>query len=52
MDNFEQRYNAIENANVVDYGAVGDGITDDTQAFIDALADGNGSVFVPAAIFT
>ena len=51
VDNFEQRYNSIENANVVDYGAVGDGITDDTQAFIDALADGNGSVFVPAGSF-
>lgn len=51
VDNFEQRYNAIENANVVDYGAVGDGVTDDTQAFLDALDDGNGSVFVPAGNF-
>lgn len=51
VDNIEQRYNAIENANVVDYGAVGDGETDDTQAFLDALADNNGSVFVPAGSF-
>ena len=50
-DNFQQRFNAIENASVVDYGAVGDGVTDDLQAFIDALADGNGSVFVPAGTF-
>lgn len=48
VDNIEQRYNSIENASVVDYGAIGDGTTDDTQAFIDALADNNGSVFVPA----
>jgi hypothetical protein len=26
-------------ANVINYGAIGDGVTDDTQAFIDALAD-------------
>ncbi|MCC6235497.1 MAG: hypothetical protein IT580_22865 [Verrucomicrobiales bacterium] len=27
-------------ANVLDYGAVGDGSTDDSQAFVDAIADG------------
>ncbi len=51
VDNIEQRYNAIENASVVDYGAIGDGTTDDTQAFIDALAANNGSVFVPAGSY-
>lgn len=46
-DNFQQRFNAIESASVVDYGAVGDGETDDTTAFTNALADNNGAVYVP-----
>lgn len=43
-------YAMIEGAsvNVLDYGAKGDGSTDDTAAFTAALADGN-VVFVPAS---
>lgn len=41
--------------NVVSYGAVGDGINDDTQAFLDALAvagsRGGGIVYVPQGRF-
>lgn len=37
-------------ANVMDFGAVGDGVTDDTQAFIDALA-AEYSVYVPAGTY-
>ena len=37
-------------ANIVDYGAVGDGTTDCTQAFKDAIAT-NKPVFVPAGRF-
>lgn len=40
-----------EYISVADYGAVGDGITDDTQAFKNALVAANGrSVFVPSGI--
>lgn len=38
-------------ANVRDYGAVGNNIADDTQAFIDALASGKGIVFVPKGAY-
>jgi len=41
--------------NVMDYGAVGTGGPDDTQAFIDALAaagaNGGGTVYIPAGIY-
>lgn len=33
------------------YGAVGDGSTDDTQAFIDALADCEGLLYIPAGTY-
>ena len=32
------------------FGAVGDGVTDDTQAFVDAIADGK-PVFIPEASY-
>lgn len=36
-------------ANVADFGAVGDGVADDSQAFLDAIASvDRGAVFVPA----
>ena len=34
-------------ANVIDFGAVGDGVTDDTQAFKDALGSGYKTVYAP-----
>ena len=40
--------------NVLDYGAIGDGVTSDSaaiQATIDAAALGNGSVYVPQGIY-
>lgn len=37
-----------EVANVLDYGALGDGTTDDTAAFNNALASGKSKVYVPA----
>lgn len=41
--------------NVRDYGAVGDGITDDTQAFIDAIADmdaiAGGALIIPEGTY-
>lgn len=37
-------------ANVLNYDAVGDGITDDTQAFKDALSESS-CIFVPRGIF-
>jgi polygalacturonase len=42
-------YSMIEGdpANVLDYGAIGDGVTDDTAAFIAALSDAS-VVFVPS----
>ena len=33
--------------NVKDYGAVGDGVTDDTQAIIDCISDNGGAYFPP-----
>jgi Pectate lyase superfamily protein len=35
-----------------DYGAVGDGIADDTQAFLDAVnAVGDGTIYLPGGTF-
>ena len=41
-----------ERINVIDYGAVGDGVVDDSasiQAAIDSFSGGNGTVFFPAS---
>jgi rhamnogalacturonyl hydrolase YesR len=41
--------NAVQVASVKDFGAVGDGIADDTKAFKDAIAaTSSGAIFVPA----
>lgn len=40
--------------NVKDFGAVGDGVTDDTQSFVDAIAEAattNGTVIVPDGVY-
>lgn len=39
-----------EQISVKDYGALGDGVTDDSGAFINALAQGK-NVFVPAGVY-
>ena len=39
-----------QTVSVMDFGAVGDGVVDDTQAFQDALLTGN-NVFVPAGTY-
>ncbi len=40
-----------EQVNVTDYGAVGDGITDNTQAFKTALGKGKRMVYIPEGVF-
>ena len=49
-------YSMIDGAplNVFDFGAVGDGLTDDTaaiQAAIDSLPAGSGAVYIPAGLY-
>lgn len=41
------RLNNMQIFNVKNYGAVGDGITDDSNAFISAISSSNGIIFVP-----
>ncbi|MCT4793455.1 MULTISPECIES: glycosyl hydrolase family 28-related protein [Exiguobacterium] len=48
---FEQLISNVEKVDVKDYGAVGDGVTDDTLAFKEALADGHRQVHVPAGTY-
>ena len=44
---------AIVTVSVADFGAVGDGVNDDTQAFIDAITTvaGGGTVLIPAGTY-
>lgn len=51
----EEHYNAIRKnittiINVKEYGAKGDGVTDDTQAFIDALNAGV-NIYIPEGVY-
>lgn len=48
---YENRFEHVTERNVMDFGAKGDGVTDDTQAFHDAMADGGYVVTVPAGVF-
>lgn len=41
---------SVSYANILDYGAVGDGVTDDTQALLDAIA-AKGAVFFPSGVY-
>jgi hypothetical protein len=56
MPRLEEEYdqlvnNLISEVNVLDYGAIGDGITDSTAAFKKAIGNGRVKVFVPEGIF-
>ncbi|WP_214772288.1 glycoside hydrolase family 55 protein [Exiguobacterium sp. s39] len=48
---FERLISDVETVDITDFGAVGDGQTDDTQAFIEALGDGHRQVHVPAGTY-
>lgn len=52
---YEQSYYIVAEENVREYGAMGDGFTDDTDAFKAAIAaagkKGGGTVFVPAGYY-
>jgi hypothetical protein len=55
-EKLEQEFSQLMNnitreVNVVDYGAVGDGKTDNTTAFKKAIGNGRVKVFVPAGVF-
>lgn len=50
ISKIETNMDNMKIANVKDYGAVGDGVTDDTQAFINALAN-NKNVYVPTGTY-
>ncbi|WP_158606510.1 glycosyl hydrolase family 28-related protein [Paenibacillus ginsengarvi] len=42
---------ATYEANIVDYGAVGNGVADDTKAFVQAFSAGTGCVVVPKGTY-
>ena len=52
---FETSFNIIADANVISFGATGNGLTDDTAAFKEAISfvtkQGGGTVFVPAGYY-
>jgi len=43
--------NSIMKNIVTDYGAVGDGVSDDTQAFLDWAASGERSLYIPSGTY-
>lgn len=47
----EQLRGHVETVDVRDFGAKGDGVTDDTLAFKDALGDGHRQVIVPEGVY-
>ena len=53
LDQEYQRLNQKikEQVNVTDFGAVGDGLTDNTKAFEAALGKGNRMVYIPEGVF-
>ncbi len=55
-DQLDAEYNVLNQAinkhvNVLDYGAVGDGITDCTKAFTEAIGHGRRMVFIPEGMY-
>ncbi|KAA6476151.1 peptidase G2 autoproteolytic cleavage domain-containing protein [Bacillus swezeyi] len=48
---YETKFDSLIERNVMDFGAKGDGVTDDTQAFHDAMAGGGYKVVVPKGVF-
>ncbi len=52
---FESSFYSFADANVKSFGATGNGVTDDTKAFLEAIAYvkelGGGTVFVPAGYY-
>lgn len=50
---FQNRIVALEKmyCNVKEYGAKGDGVTDDTEAFNNALNSGNTNIYVPSGTY-
>ena len=49
INNLQQSIEILKNAYITpqDFGAVGNGVADDTQAFLDMFADDNKAIFIP-----
>lgn len=50
VDEYKTKFDNLDIVNVKDFGAVGDGITDDTQA-IQAAIDNGGRIYFPSGIY-